>query len=145
MRFFSEKKAGSPSASLDNGQYVNNYAGEEVAYDDDLHAQCPPHTTERKLVAKIDWHVLPFLCILYLLGECGALTAVRDRLADSATLAFLDRVNIANAAVYGLEKELHLTGDQYNIALVIFFVPYVIFEIPSNVSLAWQTSLSPTY
>lgn len=30
----------------------------------------PPlvHTTERKLMAKIDWHVLPCLCILYLLA-----------------------------------------------------------------------------
>jgi len=38
-------------------------------------------------------------------------------------LAFLDRVNIANANVYGLAKQLHLTGNQYNVALVIFFVP----------------------
>jgi hypothetical protein len=50
-------------------------------------------------------------------------------------LAFLDRVNIANANVYGLAKQLHLTGDQYNIALVVFFVPYVLFEIPSNILL----------
>jgi len=62
---------------------------------------------------KIDFRVIPVLCILYL-------------------LAFLDRVNIANAAVYGLKTDLKLTTDQYNIALVIFFVPYVIFEIPSN-------------
>lgn len=37
-------------------------------YDDDLHVQCPPHTTERKMVARIDLHVIPFLCVLYLLG-----------------------------------------------------------------------------
>jgi hypothetical protein len=36
--------------------------------DDDLHVPCPPHTTDRRLVNKIDWHVIPFLCIMYLLA-----------------------------------------------------------------------------
>lgn len=45
------------------------------------------------------------------------------------------RVNIANANVYGLTTELGFVGNQYNIALVIFFVPYVVFEIPSNILL----------
>ena len=45
-------------------------------------------------------------------------------------------VNIANANVFGLSQELHLlTGNKYNTALVIFFVPYIIFEIPSNILL----------
>ncbi|KAF2840846.1 major facilitator superfamily transporter [Patellaria atrata CBS 101060] len=88
-----------------------------IEYDDDLHVPCPPHTTERKLVTKIDLHVLPFLCILYL-------------------LAFLDRVNISNANIFGLSKELDLERDsRYNNALVIFFVPYILFEIPSNLIL----------
>lgn len=77
---------------------------------------CPAHTTERKLVTKIDLHVVPFLCIMYL-------------------LAFLDRVNIANANVFGLSKELNLVKTQYNNALVIFFVPYILLEIPSNIIL----------
>jgi MFS family permease len=58
--------------------------------------------------------VIPFLCILYL-------------------LAFLDRVNIANARSFGLIKDLGLINTEYNTALTIFFVPYVAFEIPSNV------------
>jgi MFS family permease len=77
---------------------------------------CPPHTTERKLLARIDMRVLPFLCIMYL-------------------LAFLDRVNIANADVFGLSEELNLKSNEYNTALVIFFVPYCLFEIPSNILL----------
>jgi hypothetical protein len=31
-----------------------------------------------------------------------------------------------------LPKDLGLVGQQSNIALAIFFVPYVLFEIPSN-------------
>lgn len=57
----------------------------------------------------------------------------------------LSRVNISNANVYGLSKELGLVSDQYNIALVIFFVPYILFEVPSNLLLkrlkphVWRT------
>lgn len=38
--------------------------------------ECPSHTTERKLIAKIDLHVVPILCLLYFL-------AFLDRLGDS--------------------------------------------------------------
>lgn len=53
-------------------------------------------------------------------------------------LAFLDRVNISNANIYGmsLPNQLNLGFDnRFNTALVIFFVPYILFEIPSNVLL----------
>ncbi len=43
-------------------------AGDGYGYDDDLGVRCPPHTTERKLVTRIDLHVIPFLCIMYLLA-----------------------------------------------------------------------------
>lgn len=77
---------------------------------------CPSHTTERRLLWRIDLHVMPFLCIMYL-------------------MSFLDRVNIGNARLFNLETDLHLTGTEFNTALTIFFVPYVLFEIPSNVIL----------
>lgn len=38
--------------------------------------------------------------------------------------------------MFGLAKDLDLgTGDKYNTALVIFFVPYCLFEVPSNILL----------
>ena len=84
----------------------------------DLHrpVECPPHTTERKLVTKMDFRIIPVLSILYL-------------------LAFLDRTNIANAAIFGLREDLGLKSTEYNTALTIFFVPYILFEIPSNILL----------
>ncbi|TBU38440.1 MFS general substrate transporter [Dichomitus squalens] len=72
-----------------------------------------PNIDERKVIRKIDMRVVPVLCVLYL-------------------LAFLDRVNISNAAIFGLKKDLKLGGNEFNQALVVFFVPYVLFEIPSN-------------
>lgn len=46
-----------------------------------------------------------------------------------------DRVNIGNASVFGLQTELRLKSVEYNTALTIFFIPYVVFEIPSNILL----------
>ncbi|EFQ97057.1 high-affinity nicotinic acid transporter [Nannizzia gypsea CBS 118893] len=68
---------------------------------------------ERALISKIDKHIVPFLVGLYL-------------------FSFLDRVNIGNARLYGLEEDLGLTGNQYQIAVSILFIPYCLLEVPSN-------------
>ncbi|KAG0053705.1 hypothetical protein BGZ83_000589 [Gryganskiella cystojenkinii] len=68
---------------------------------------------EARIVKKLDRHLLPLLGILYL-------------------FSYLDRVNIGNARLFGLEEAVHLTNGQYNIALASFFMGYCIFEIPSN-------------
>lgn len=68
---------------------------------------------QRKLMMKVDVCVIPAFCFLYF-------------------LAFLDRVNISNARLYGLPEDLKLTGNQYNTALTLFFVPYIAFEVLSN-------------
>ncbi|KAG5636839.1 hypothetical protein H0H81_006632 [Sphagnurus paluster] len=59
----------------------------------------PPALTEaeeKRLYRKIDARLLPILALLYL-------------------LSFIDR---GNAKLQGLTTQLHLTGNQYNIALV---------------------------
>lgn len=69
---------------------------------------------ERKLVRKCDLHVIPILAILY-------------------SLAFVDRINIGNARLQGLEKDLSMKGQDYSISLFIFFIPYILAEVPSNI------------
>ncbi|KAF5011453.1 hypothetical protein FDECE_2442 [Fusarium decemcellulare] len=79
-----------------------------------IHKDVPSHTAkEKRLVQKIDLYVLPWLCITY-------------------ALSLIDRSNIAAAKIVGMEIDLDLTGDRYNVALLIFFIPYIITEIPSN-------------
>lgn len=41
--------------------------------------------------------------------------------------------NIGNARVLGLATALNLSSNQYNLAVSIFFVGYVVFETPSNI------------
>ena len=55
-------------------QYVQNYPGANEAYagqpdyEDPNNVPCPAHTTERKLLTRIDLHVIPFLVLLYWLA-----------------------------------------------------------------------------
>ncbi|KAL2835652.1 major facilitator superfamily domain-containing protein [Aspergillus pseudoustus] len=71
---------------------------------------------KERVIRKVDWRLLPMLVLLYL-------------------FAYIDKTNIGNAKIEGLLPSLGMTGEQYNIALAIFFVPYVIAEVPSNMIL----------
>lgn len=72
---------------------------------------------EKKLMRKVDFKLIPWLSVLYL-------------------LSFLDRSAIGNARLYGLESELGILGtNKFGIASAIFFFPYALFEVPSNVLL----------
>jgi hypothetical protein len=98
---------------------VANEKSPAVSYNDSPEGQPVDPTDaagERRLVWKCDLHVIPVLFVLYL-------------------LSFLDRINIGNANIEGLPQELHLSDSQYNVALLIFFVPYILLEVPSNLVL----------
>ncbi|KAG2226073.1 hypothetical protein INT45_011690 [Circinella minor] len=70
----------------------------------------------RRLLYKLDFRILPLISICYM-------------------FSFMDRVNIGNAKVAGLTDMIAVTEDDYNTALSIFFLGYVLFDIPSNVIL----------
>jgi MFS family permease len=96
----------------------------------------------RKIISKIDWHILPFLWLLYL-------------------FSILERVNIGNARIINfengqgqMERELGMSSnqvcssclpirtkprihmhDQYNWAVSVFFIGYILLEVPSNLML----------
>ncbi|KAI0114344.1 major facilitator superfamily domain-containing protein [Nemania sp. FL0031] len=75
-----------------------------------------PEVNERSLLRRIDAHLLPAVGILYL-------------------LSFLDRSNVGNARIEGLLDDLDMTGDRYLVGLSLYFVGYVLFEIPCNIVL----------
>ncbi|KAI5456668.1 major facilitator superfamily domain-containing protein [Mariannaea sp. PMI_226] len=70
----------------------------------------------RRILRKVDYRIVPALAVMYL-------------------ISFIDRSNIGNAKVAGMNEDLGLSGSQYNIALSVFFIPYILFEIPSNIIL----------
>jgi MFS family permease len=78
---------------------------------------------ERALVRRLDLTLLPPLTLLYL-------------------LSFLDRSNVGNARIEGLTTDLHMTGDQYLSGLTLYFIGYVLFEVPCNLILkVWTPRL----
>ena len=56
---------------------------------------------------------------------------------SAVPFCFIDRANIGNARLAGLEKDLHLKGYDYNAVLSVFYISYIIFEIPSNICCKW--------
>ncbi|PIL37024.1 MFS general substrate transporter [Ganoderma sinense ZZ0214-1] len=67
----------------------------------------------RRVLWKLDIHVLPPLAFLWLAN-------------------FIDRTNIGNARIAGLEQDTHLKGKEFNTALAVFYVSYILVELPSN-------------
>ncbi|KAG2082739.1 major facilitator superfamily domain-containing protein [Suillus discolor] len=80
---------------------------------------------ERRLLRKLDLR-MSIILILY-------------------TLNFIDRTNISNARLQGLEKDLHLHGEQYATTLSILSVGYITMQVPGPsvilpcCMLAWGT------
>jgi len=62
-------------------------------------------------------------------------------------LNFLDRSNIGNARAAGLQKDLLMSDREYSIALTVTYIPYVLWELPSNLLLKKLSPkiLLPTY
>ncbi|KAH8725566.1 major facilitator superfamily domain-containing protein [Phaeosphaeriaceae sp. PMI808] len=50
-------------------------------------------------------------------------------------LSYMDRSNIGNAKIAGMQDALHLTDTQYSLAINLFQVSYIIFSVPSNMIL----------
>jgi len=50
-------------------------------------------------------------------------------------LSFLDRSNIGNARVAGLQQDLKMSDHQYSLALTVTYIPYMLWELPSNLLL----------
>ncbi|RXG50457.1 hypothetical protein VDGE_09088 [Verticillium dahliae] len=68
---------------------------------------------EIRLVKKLDYRIMPTLCVMYFLN-------------------YVDRNAIAQARLNGLEDDLKMTGTDFNTAVSILFVGYVLMQIPSN-------------
>ncbi|PPQ77772.1 hypothetical protein CVT25_011207 [Psilocybe cyanescens] len=70
----------------------------------------------KSVLWKLDCHILPPLALLWLAN-------------------FIDRSNVGNARIAGLEKDTHLKGNQFNTILAVFYVSYLLVELPSNMLL----------
>jgi hypothetical protein len=80
----------------------------------------------RRLLWKLDLRILPLLYLAYI-------------------ITFIDRANIGNVKIEGMLTDLDMVGNDYNVALVVYAVPFILLELPSSLALrrvrpAWWIS-----
>ncbi|KAF4120237.1 Major Facilitator Superfamily [Geosmithia morbida] len=122
--------------TLDGSETVQSGpAGGDVELETALQSHVPDTDAEKRLVRKLDMYMMPTLWVMYI-------------------LAYIDRQNIAstpfgevegdqgNAKLAGMGDDLGITDGQYAMFLSIFFIGYLICEIPSNLVL---TRVRPSY
>ncbi|KAI0970136.1 major facilitator superfamily domain-containing protein [Xylaria arbuscula] len=79
-------------------------------------------TEEKKLLRRIDWHLMPLCSIMFLFKN-------------------LDVDNVSNARIMNrgtstnILTQLHLTSDEFALVTVLYYIPYIVFEAPSNLLL----------
>jgi MFS family permease len=123
-----EKGASTPDVRLDQehekyqaGDITdsqNRHGGRDVAalflanLDPDIAAEPISEHEARRVLWKIDLILIPLIMV-------------------TVVLAAIDKVIISNAAIYGMKKDTHLTGNQYSWVGSIFYFGYLVFEYPA--------------
>jgi sugar phosphate permease len=80
---------------------------------DDLAALLSDEAGVRKLVKRVDWHLMPLLCGTYL-------------------LQYLDKQSLSYAAVFDLFDSTNINSTQYSWLVSIFYMGYLICEWPAS-------------
>ncbi|CAO0795083.1 unnamed protein product [Mucor circinelloides] len=91
------------SGNRDDFYSVSSDTGYERGYSDE----------EKALVRKIDWMIMPTICILDF-------------------LQFLDKSTISYAALMTFKADLNLIGNQFSLLGSIFYLGYLVCQIPNN-------------
>lgn len=71
---------------------------------------------EKSAIKKISMRLVPFVALMFFIN-------------------FLDRTAISFAGPNGMTQDLGLTAAQFGLASGIFFIGYILLEIPSNLAL----------
>ncbi|MCQ9385036.1 MFS transporter [Brevibacterium moorei] len=70
----------------------------------------------KRTLKKVTWRLVPFLGLLYFIN-------------------YLDRTNIGFAGPGGMSEDLKLSATAFGIASGVFFIGYLLLEVPSNMAL----------
>ncbi|KAK6458183.1 pantothenate transporter FEN2 [Scheffersomyces xylosifermentans] len=76
----------------------------------------PKDPVEARLLLKLDWFILSFCCLMYWIN-------------------YLDRANLANAYVSGMQEDLGMKGNEFNLINTCFNIGYIVALVPHNLIL----------
>ncbi|KAK5083812.1 hypothetical protein LTR05_006318 [Lithohypha guttulata] len=71
----------------------------------------------KKVVKKLDWRFLTTITAMLLMN-------------------YLDRINVSNARLAGFQEDGHMTDVQWSAGISLFYVGYIISQVPANVIIA---------
>jgi len=81
-----------------------------------MNQQTSMSAVEQSAIKKISWRLVPFVALMFFIN-------------------FLDRTAISFAGPNGMTQDLGLTALQFGLASGIFFIGYILLEVPSNLAL----------
>jgi hypothetical protein len=93
---------------------------------------------EKKLLRKIDWHLMTLCSVMFLLKN-------------------IDADNVSNARVMNkgsptnIMTQLGMSSNEYNLVTTLYYIPYIIAEAPSNLLIKrllpsrWQSRIMVTW
>ncbi|KAJ3576892.1 hypothetical protein NP233_g110 [Leucocoprinus birnbaumii] len=87
----------------------------KLAASADSDAPLSPEAAAR-LRRKIDWHLMPLMCTMYL-------------------MTFADKTTLGQSTALGILPGAHLDQNQFNWLSTIFYLSYLAFEYPQNLAL----------
>ncbi|EGX88203.1 Major facilitator superfamily transporter [Cordyceps militaris CM01] len=103
-------------STIEKGKAIHHEYSCNMSQDDVDFLESFSDKRKEIVIRKIDLRLLPVLILLYL-------------------MAYLDKTNIGNAKIEGMTADLNMHGIMYNVAVAIFFIPFILFEVPSNMIL----------
>lgn len=93
---------------------------------------------EKKLLRKIDWHLMTLCSIMFLLKNIDA-----DNVSNARTMNKGSHTNIM--------AQLGMTSNEYNWVTTLYYIPYIVAEAPSNLLIKrllpsrWQSRIMVTW
>ncbi|KAI0477988.1 major facilitator superfamily domain-containing protein [Xylaria cf. heliscus] len=79
---------------------------------------------EKKLIRRIDWHLMPLCSLIFLFKNLDVDNVSNARIMNSGT-------------PQNIITQLHMTSDEFSLVTVLYYIPYIIGEAPSNLLLKW--------
>ncbi|CZT03211.1 related to putative tartrate transporter [Rhynchosporium graminicola] len=89
---------------------------------------------EKKLMRRVDWRIIPLCAVMYAVKNIDSSNVSNARIMDKGT-------------PYNIMTELKMTENQYNLVTTMYFIPYILAEVPSNLLLkkvrpsVWQARI----
>ncbi|KAG6864543.1 hypothetical protein C0991_008859 [Blastosporella zonata] len=96
----------------------SGYGSEKSVANIDIEDPKARQRLERQLLRKVDLRI-SILIVIYILN-------------------YIDRGNVASARIRGFEEELGLHGNQFATILAVYFIGYILMQVPSNMLLNYM-------